>query len=121
MDRCLTCRYWLAPSSTDAGPGGLCKAVDPRFEGGGPNAHLYTAHDFGCVAHQATVLQPMPGPAECRTCRHFEPNSATAINGECRIARPVVREGLDGTALWPLVLGSDRCGEHARRLVPVEA
>ncbi len=66
------------------------------------------------------ITRDMPGLAECRTCRHFEPNSATSVNGECRIARPVAREDLNGSALWPSVLGTDRCGEHARRLVPVE-
>lgn len=121
MDRCRTCRHWSAPTGADAGPGGLCKAVDPRFEGGGPNANLYTAHDFGCVAHQAAVFVSMPGPAECRTCRHYEAASPAAAAGTCRIKAPIVRDDDAGTAVWPRVMMNDRCGEHAHRLVPAEA
>lgn len=63
------------------------------------------------------ILHPVPGPAECRTCRHFEPSKPTGRCGECRIGRPQM-VGHTRIATWPLVLPIHRCGEHDRRLEP---
>lgn len=67
------------------------------------------------------AIKNMPGPAECRTCRHFEAASPTAAAGTCRIKAPIVLPESGGSAVWPRVAQYERCGEHARRLVPVEA
>lgn len=76
--------------------------------------------DAVAAPEPARISRDMPGPAECRTCRHYQAGSPTAAAGTCRIKAPVVL-ATDGSAYWPRVTQYEWCGDHARRSVPVEA